>query len=102
MSVLLPLIGLLMIAAKLLGVSYLQGVDWWWCAIPFVLAFIYWEFVDSFFHFSGKSNACKQRRKDAKLKRAHIEEMLSDKNYRQAKGAGASRFHRLSDRDKGN
>jgi len=99
MSVFLPIIGIAMIIAKFMNVSYMEGIDWWWCAIPFVLAFIYWEFVDSFFHFSGKSSARQQRRRDEKIKRAHIEDMLSDKNYRRTKGAGVSRFHRLSDDD---
>lgn len=80
-SILLPLIGVIMLIAKWLEVSFLQNLSWWWCLLPFGLAFIYWEFIDSVFHFSAKSYMRKHRKKEALLKKAHAEEMLSNKLY---------------------
>ena len=85
MSVIFPLIGIAMIVAKLMDVSYMVDISWWWCGVPFVLAFIYWEFIDPVFHFSAKSNSKRIRRETEKLKKKHAEEMLSDKNYPKTK-----------------
>ncbi|MGL4666739.1 MAG: TIGR04438 family Trp-rich protein [Saezia sp.] len=84
MSAILPLIGILMVAAKYFDVSYLTHMSWWWCVVPFVLAFIYWEFIDPVFHFSAKSNSKRIRKEEARVKRQHTEEMLSENLYRKA------------------
>lgn len=78
----LIVIGILMIGLKFFDVDFMQSVSWLWCILPFGLAFIYWEFIDSVFNFSAKSEMKNQMRKESKRKRKQAEEMLSGKNSR--------------------
>lgn len=78
----LIVIGILMIGLKFFDVDFMNSVSWLWCILPFGLAFIYWEFIDSVFNFSAKSNMKKQMRKESKRKRKQAEELLSGKNSR--------------------
>lgn len=78
----LIVIGILMIGLKFFDVDFMQSVSWLWCILPFGLAFIYWEFIDSVFNFSAKSEMKKQMRKESKRKRKQAEEMLSGRNSR--------------------
>jgi small Trp-rich protein len=46
-AMLLVIIGVLLIALKLAGVGFLADLSWWWVAVPFGLAVLWWEFADS-------------------------------------------------------
>jgi small Trp-rich protein len=40
------LIGLVLLVSKLLELGPLAELSWWWVVLPFVVAFIWWEFVE--------------------------------------------------------
>jgi small Trp-rich protein len=42
----LVIIGVLLIALKLAEVGFMADLSWWWMAVPFGLAVLWWEFAD--------------------------------------------------------
>lgn len=42
----LLLVGLLLLVSKLLDFGPLGSLSWWWVVLPFVAAFIWWEFFE--------------------------------------------------------
>jgi len=40
-------IGVLLIVAKLAGLAPFDQLSWWWVALPFGLAVLWWEFADA-------------------------------------------------------
>ena len=42
----LLLIGLVLLVSKLLDFGPFAGLSWWWVVLPFVLAFVWWEFFE--------------------------------------------------------
>lgn len=47
---LLVLIGILMAACKYFEIGGFGDMSWWWCAVPFAAAALYWEIADEVFH----------------------------------------------------
>lgn len=48
------IIGIILLALKLLQVGQVAALSWWWVLTPFALAFIWWEVIDPMFSLSQK------------------------------------------------
>lgn len=75
------LLGLALLALKLLGVAPVAAWSWWWILSPFALAFVWWEIVDPMFSIS---------RKRAMAEMAQRQSERRDK-YRRSLGIGVTR-----------
>ena len=59
------LAGIAMLIMKALDVSFMVDLSWWWCGAPFVMAFLYWEFVVPAFQLDARGK-CATRKKGSK------------------------------------
>jgi small Trp-rich protein len=39
-------VGIALLVSKLLEFGPLADLSWWWVILPFVLAFVWWEFIE--------------------------------------------------------
>jgi small Trp-rich protein len=85
----LLVIGLLLLVAKLAGLSPFGGWSWWVVAVPFIGAAVWWVFVDAS-GITARRVAAKMeaRKEDRRLKAM---EALGLDTSRQRRGAGAAR-----------
>jgi small Trp-rich protein len=65
----LVILGVVLLALKLLGLGPIAGWSWWWVVLPFALAALYWQFADSV----GWTQRAAMRRADEKVKRRRDE-----------------------------
>lgn len=56
--------GVVLLVLKLLGLGPVSGWAWWWVALPFALAALYWQIADS----AGWTQRAAMRRADEKVK----------------------------------
>jgi len=61
----LVIVGVVLLALKLLGLGPVAGWSWWWVVLPFVLAALYWQVADS----AGWTQREAMRRADKKVQR---------------------------------
>ena len=67
----LVIVGVVLLALKLLGLSPVAGWSWWWVLLPFALAALYWQIADS----AGWTQRAAMRRVDDKVKRRRNERL---------------------------
>ena len=67
----LVILGVVLLALKLLGLGPVAGWSWWWVALPFALAALYWQIADS----AGWTQRAAMRRADDKVKRRRDERL---------------------------
>lgn len=60
--------GVILVALKLLHVEHVTELSWWQIAIPFILAFVWWEIFEPLFGFD-KRRAAKDDYEDARKER---------------------------------
>ncbi|OIQ68985.1 hypothetical protein GALL_494180 [mine drainage metagenome] len=48
------ILGLILLALKLLAIAPVAAWSWWWTLLPFALAFVWWEVIDPMFNISKK------------------------------------------------
>lgn len=48
------ILGLILLALKLLAIAPVAAWSWWWILLPFALAFAWWEVIDPMFNISKK------------------------------------------------
>lgn len=68
------LAGIAMLIMKALDVSFMVDLSWWWCGAPFVMAFLYWEFVVPAFHLDAK----REMRDEKKRVKARRQQQMDD------------------------
>ncbi len=62
------LLGLLFLALKYLEIGFMANIGWWWAALPFGLAFFYWEVLAPYLGISKKRAARQmEARKQARI-----------------------------------
>ena len=65
----LVILGVVLLAFKLLALGPVAGWSWWWVVLPFALAAVYWQIADSV----GWTQRAAMRRADDKVKRRRDE-----------------------------
>ena len=75
------IIGIILLALKLLEIGPVAAWSWWWILAPFAMAFLWWEIIDPMFSLSQKRA---MRESDARRK------ARADK-YRESLGLGTSK-----------
>lgn len=82
----LVIVGVVLLALKLLGLGPVAGWSWWWVVLPFALGALYWQFADS----AGWTQRAAMRRADEKVKRRR-DERLDALGMRPNRGGAPSR-----------
>ena len=82
----LMIVGVVLLALKLLGLGPVAGWSWWWVVLPFALAALYWQLADS----AGWTQRAAMRRADEKVKRRR-DERLGALGMRPGRGGAPSR-----------
>lgn len=68
-------IGIVLLLMKAFGVSFLADWSWWWCGVPFLVAVLYWELIESPLQLLGKKEMRAQRKKVDARRKKYIKEL---------------------------
>ena len=84
----LVIVGVLLLVLKMAGVGLVASWSWWWVAVPFALAVVYWQLADSV----GWTQRAATRRADARVQRRREEwlDALGLHPHRSGKGDARS------------
>lgn len=66
-------LGVLLVVLKLAGFPGFGGLSWWWLALPFVLALLWWRLADSL----GITQADAARRLQDKARKRRHDQMVN-------------------------
>lgn len=75
-------IGLILLALKYFGVAPVATLSWWWVALPFVLAALWWAWADWSGYTKSRAVARQEQRKQKRLERQRAELGLDPRRRR--------------------
>lgn len=84
----LVIVGVVLLVFKMAGVGVVVNWSWWWLAVPFALAVVYWHVADSV----GWTQHAATRRADERVQRRRNERLgaLGLRPHRSGKGDARS------------